>query len=114
MDKSILVANVKKAFDKPFGLALHIRTVHYNKKWYRCEQCEREFTNESALNDHIGIVHNSIGYQCQHCKKFFATTKSLEDHIIQQKKFLNVNNVENISRVHEGFVKYRCDICDKH
>ena len=50
---------------------------------YKCEHCDKAFTNFSNLNEHIRWKHNTAiqSSRCPHCEKTFKWQKSLKVHI---------------------------------
>ena len=58
----------------------HIQTVHDGVK-YPCDQCEKQFTQQSNLNKHILSPHEGIKYPCGQCTKQFTELGSLKKHM---------------------------------
>ena len=64
---------------------------------FQCDQCNKQYSHKSHLNQHIASVHDGKKHECDHCKKQFSHRSSLKVHI---------------DAVHEG-TKFDCDMCDK-
>lgn len=47
------------------------------KKYYKCNQCQRSFKTQNALNSHM----NTHDFQCGYCNKLFSKKRILEQHI---------------------------------
>ena len=85
--------------DKHFSinsyLKQHIKTIHGCNK-YPCEKCNYEATTLSNLKKHIESVHERVLYPCNQCEYQATQLSSLYQHI---------------RIVHEG-VKLPCNQCD--
>ena len=63
----------------------HEATVHENKGKYKCESCDKTYSNKNALNYHISNKHSSRDEEekfcCELCQSEFTTDASLRRHI---------------------------------
>ena len=48
---------------------------------YPCTKCDKEFTENNHLRDHIRSVHLGLNYECEHCGKKITTRNYLTKHI---------------------------------
>jgi uncharacterized Zn-finger protein len=109
--------------------------VHERKNNYKCEKCDKMFTQKHSLMTHYKIVHEERKegavherkkiYQCPLCIRKFGQKAHLRTHISSihegKKPFkcflcetsfsLKQMLQKHISSVHEGKKPYRCDIC---
>uniref|UniRef100_A0A1B6ECJ4 C2H2-type domain-containing protein n=1 Tax=Clastoptera arizonana TaxID=38151 RepID=A0A1B6ECJ4_9HEMI len=88
-------------FNSKLGLIAHSlchSEKEFNRKEYRCDRCNRDFTSASRLSIHISCTHvKNKKFKCCVCKKGFSTTSTLEAH----------------KRLHLGIKPYKCDECGK-
>ena len=74
-------------------------SVHEDNKDFKCESCEKSFSQKGYLKNHIKRVHEGRkDYKCEFCGKSFSERQKLEIHI---------------SMVHEGHKDYKCESCGK-
>ena len=77
----------------------HIASVHDVKMAFKCDSCNRDFTENSKLKQHIASVHEGKKpFTCDLCNRNFANNSNLTKHI---------------ASVHEGTKKSECKICDR-
>lgn len=64
---------------------------------YNCEQCRKQFTDQSNLQRHIRQQHSGNGrtHTCMECGKSFATSSGLKQH----------------SHIHSSCKPFRCEKC---
>ena len=77
-----------------------MQSVHEGVK-YACNQCDQQFTQQSALTTHIKSVHEGVKYACNQCDKQYTDHSSLRKHIrsTQGVKYVcncEINNSHNI------------------
>ena len=77
------------------NLTRHIQSAHVGVK-YACNQCNKQFTEQSSLTRHIQSAHEGVKYACNQCDKQYQTQESLTRHF---------------QSVHER-VKYACNQCN--
>ncbi|XP_013412639.1 zinc finger protein 880 [Lingula anatina] len=71
--------------------------IHTREEIYKCQYCDKAFTQKSEYIQHERIHIREKPYKCQHCDKAF--TRKL--HCIEHE------------RVHTGEKPYKCQYCDK-
>ncbi|XP_053686214.1 zinc finger protein 718-like [Sabethes cyaneus] len=76
-------------------LKKHLR-IHLNIKDYRCEQCQRTFTDRSSLRIHEGR-HAGKSFDCSFCAKSYFSKNELRQHLTMQ----------HLER------RYTCDVCER-
>ncbi|CAG9788029.1 unnamed protein product [Diatraea saccharalis] len=68
------VSDCDKSFTTNTNLNNHIRT-HYGERPYTCTECGKTFTTKNTLNDHSRIHTGVKPYMCPICGRQFATNK---------------------------------------
>ncbi|XP_065083453.1 zinc finger protein 14-like [Ochlerotatus camptorhynchus] len=107
-------------------LAYHRNTRHLGK--FRCESCSRQFSSNSALQEHEEVVHRGAPsfnrYPCTFCDKTFAIKTRLDQHedIHRGQKnhfcrfcgkgFIQKVNCVVHERIHTKEQPYRCGFCE--
>ena len=96
IDKNELPANKN---EKAILNSNNVHEIDKLYKYYKCEFCDRSFSQAENLKSHVQSVHK--GYKnnkCDACSKSFTTLQSLEKHL---------------HTVHDGYKDYKCESCDK-
>lgn len=62
---------------------------------FRCKSCERSYTSQYALDNHLRSLMHTPKYPCEKCEASFVTQSFLEHHVLS---------------VHPS--KHHCDKCD--
>ena len=66
-----------KTFSSKSVLTRHIKTIHDKVEKYKCDFCNKSFS-QTFLQIHLKTVHEKIkAYQCDSCKKSFGFKQSL-------------------------------------
>ena len=73
----------------------HERT-HSGSKPFRCEVCQKEFSQTSALNLHKKIHTGERNHGCNQCYKYFRTSAHLKRHLKTHKLQASQVNLDNI------------------
>ena len=64
------------------GLKKHIAVVHDGIRKYRCEKCDKAFSQLGNLKKHISCVHEGMKkFRCHICDKSFGQLGSLKAHV---------------------------------
>ena len=77
----------------------HINAVHLGLRPFKCDLCEKDFTQKSHLNTHHKNVHLKVEdsrFYCHSCSKYFTSTQKLDEHVI---------------RIHSVAKRYTCEEC---
>ncbi|XP_041373672.1 uncharacterized protein LOC121386739 [Gigantopelta aegis] len=62
------------------GLDQHVREAHSSISMIRCSQCDKLFTDEDRLKEHM-FVHTKLKpFSCSQCEKSFVRLHSLQQH----------------------------------
>ena len=85
-----------KSYSQKGHLNTHIKCIH-EKLQYNCDKCDKSFSQKGKLKSHIESVHENILYNCEKCEKSFSTKHGLQYHS---------------QSVHEN-VRYYCPKCEK-
>ena len=51
-------------------------------KKFECEKCEKKFSQQEELMQHLQIVHfNNTPYDCKKCNQFFSNMEDMRTHL---------------------------------
>ena len=66
-------------------------------KPYKCQQCEKTFTQSSNLKVNVQIHNTEESFEGHHCNKLFVRKRNLKAHLRShtEKKIINANIVMN-------------------
>ena len=85
---------------KSSAMLNHVKRVHTGQK-YGCILCEKQFTRQFALRDHVNLIHNGIrNYQCHNCSYQTSKKGNLKVH------------VDTVHGNGNGENRFKCDVCD--
>lgn len=104
-DNTCVHPNCQEVFETWKQHCDHVKIEHAGIFKFKCGFCEKLFDNESALECHLRIAHNSktnFGNICHKCGKSFSNKESLYGHI----KYVHTPPEEMESEC-------VCDICGK-
>ena len=74
----------------------HVQTDHEGNKYFKCDSCDKLFTEAATLRKHIKTVHEGLkDFKCDSCARSFACSTHLRRHI---------------EKIHEKI--FPCDYCD--
>ena len=95
-EKKYQCEHCQKRFTRNDHLKNHVRT-HTKERPYQCEHCQKCFTRNDHLKSHIRTHTKEKSYQCEHCQKCFSESGNLKRHI----------------RTHTKERPYQCEYCQK-
>jgi uncharacterized Zn-finger protein len=103
--------------------------VHTGDKKFKCDICEKSYTEKGTLTKHKQKVHEQRkNYVCPHCKKKFGWKESLDRHMKTQhsqtreifecseckRQFWKKEGLEShYNSMHLNNLPFECDICGK-
>ena len=88
-----------KSFSEEYYFKIHLTTVHEKIKVFKCDSCEKRYVFRSHLLRHIRTIHENIkAFECEYCDKSFST---------------NQNLVAHLKTIHENIKAYNCEVCKK-
>ena len=107
----------------------HISSVHEKKKPFKCNVCNKDFSQKSGLYLHNKRLHQTVGrpFKCDTCDKSYITSIELKSHIkhthestknffckVCEVDILYIEKVAHINEYHnEKDGKVKCTKCDK-
>ena len=92
---------------------------------YRCDKCEKAFSNKEGLTRHIKRDHLGVRYSCDICQKTYTTKDILSTHIkthnteynficdVCSRGFTCAKNLYKHKQSHKAEKKYICSFCGK-
>lgn len=73
-------------------------TLQTDKKFFKCDKCEKTFVHKSSLRMHLQTTHSDVkSKECSHCPMKFKTTSQLNQHLV----------------THSGEKRHECPVCGK-
>ena len=91
-------------FTNPFHLKNHIRTIHDGEKRFKCNSCQRAFTDSGNLKRHVIAIHE--GKICKTCNEEFSTAQFLINHISAVHKIKKESNDRSVK-----WYMAKCESC---
>ena len=83
-------------FTKETGLEKHIRSIHTNKKKFKCRYCVASFPTQMPLSAHERLHTGKLSYECEQCGATFPHPSGLKKHTQKQ---------------HAAKQVFRCSMC---
>ena len=81
VENTIVTFVKKKTFNRIENLKVHLRTDHKNIKSYKCDICDKHFSQKKI---HINSIHKGLKHKCQHCNKEFYREEILKSRDFDQ------------------------------
>ena len=88
-----------KMFGKESKRKIHEKTLHLGQgRDFKCNNCEKTYTNENALIYHFNAKHNDASkITCEICLDTFASKNSLKEHRLTHHKDTNPHSCDQCS-----------------
>ncbi|OWF39115.1 uncharacterized protein LOC110465461 [Mizuhopecten yessoensis] len=114
----------KVEFLDSYELQRHMRKTHTGDMPYKCEQCDREFSQYNNLRRHLR-VHNGKSYKCHICGRTFNEVFYLEMHIgshtgertyscgVCSLSFSDNAELQRHVQTHSAAELHTCEVCGK-
>ncbi|RVE50373.1 hypothetical protein evm_005039 [Chilo suppressalis] len=99
--------------------------IHSGEKSYKCNVCDKRFTQTSHLHSHQRIHTGEKPYKCNVCDKRFTESGDVSKHQrihtgekpykcnVCDKRFTASGDLSKHQRIHTGEKPYKCNVCDK-
>ncbi|KAK3095195.1 hypothetical protein FSP39_011343 [Pinctada imbricata] len=107
-----------------YELQRHMRTTHTGNMPYKCNECDREFSQYNNLRRHLR-VHSGKSYKCHICGRTFNEIFYLEMHIgshtgertykcgVCNLTFRDNADLQKHVKTHKAEELHTCDVCGK-
>ena len=59
----------------------HLKSVHERKKHYKCDVCDKAYSEKGVLTRHVNHIHKGIKLKCKICDQDFSEKGKLSIHI---------------------------------
>ena len=133
----------KKIFLSRGDMGRHIQGIHReslstlshsrseNQNDHRCDICDKVFSRQSTLEEHLKLHEQDNTQRCEYCGKIFSTVSNLRRHLQihdKEQEFKNTSysckycgkhfstdyNLERHINIHTGDQKpFQCDKCEE-
>ena len=72
----------KTCFSYKENLAKHVSTIHEKKKPFKCELCNKDFTQLAHMKGHVSSVHEGKKpFECNICNSTFSQKQHMRGHV---------------------------------
>ncbi|CAH2083652.1 unnamed protein product [Euphydryas editha] len=112
-------------FESSKELSDHSQTAHIKLKPFQCSICQKRFTQQGGLLQHMRMHTGDRPFACTFCPKAFTQKSGLDQHlrihtkvkpfrcIICSKAFSQSVHLQQHMRTHTNVAPFQCGICQK-
>ncbi|CAH0730884.1 unnamed protein product, partial [Brenthis ino] len=112
-------------FENTKDLTEHNQTAHLKLKPFQCNICQKRFTQQGGVHQHMRMHTGDRPFTCTFCPKAFTQKSGLDQHlrihtkvkpyrcIICNKSFCQSVHLQQHMRTHTNVAPFQCGICQK-
>lgn len=112
-------------FETSKELSDHSQTAHIKLKPFQCSICQKRFTQQSGVQQHMRMHTGDKPFACTFCPKAFTQKSGLDQHlrihtkvkpykcIICSKTFAQSVHLQQHMRTHTNVAPFQCGICQQ-
>ncbi|XP_046976033.1 zinc finger protein 235-like isoform X1 [Vanessa cardui] len=112
-------------FENSKDLFDHSQTAHIKLKPFQCTICQKRFTQQGGVQQHMRMHTGDRPFPCTFCPKAFTQKSGLDQHlrihtkvkpyrcIICSKAFSQSVHLQQHMRTHTNVAPFQCGICQK-
>ncbi|XP_022920215.1 zinc finger protein draculin-like isoform X14 [Onthophagus taurus] len=117
-----------KMLSSDITLKKHMIACHLKEHPFKCDQCDKGYLSEAALDNHKKTAHDGVVYKCDQCEKIYKWPQAYKNHVkthetgyikpehvcmICSKILGSKSSLQDHLRTHQSIKRYMCEICGK-
>ena len=84
----------------------HIASVHEGKKAFKCQICDKSFSQKGSMNKHMASVHEEIkAFKCDICRYGCSKKVIMDKHMVSVHEEGDILTVDKISSYKQSLRK---------